>query len=130
MPNSQRAIQRKVWAIVIAIVTAVALTGALTGARAYESSLLADCHAAMSVMMRAMHAPTHGDADADFAAMMVPHHEGAIAMARAELRYGKNAQLRRLAQEMIVTQGQEITVMRMAAPQAFPIDSTSRTSEP
>lgn len=126
MHHGHVTIRRKRWAIVIALAAAVALTGA----RAYESPFLADCHEAMSAMMHAMHAPSHGDADVDFAAMMVPHHEGAIAMARAELRYGKNAQLRRLAQEMIVTQGQEIAVMRMAAPEAFPIDSTVSTSEP
>jgi hypothetical protein len=46
--------------------------------------------------------------------MMVPHHQGAVDMARSELKYGHNEQLRRLAQEIIVTQQQEITVMRMA----------------
>lgn len=55
-----------------------------------------------------------GDADRDFVALMVPHHEGAIAMAQAELRYGKNEQLRRMAQEIVVTQQQEIAAMRMA----------------
>jgi len=55
-----------------------------------------------------------GDADRDFVALMIPHHEGAIAMAQAELRYGKNEQLRRMAQEIVVTQQQEITAMRMA----------------
>jgi Domain of unknown function (DUF305) len=41
--------------------------------------------------------------------MMVPHHQGAIEMAQAELRYGHNEPLRRMAQEIIVTQLQEIT---------------------
>jgi uncharacterized protein (DUF305 family) len=45
---------------------------------------------------------------------MVPHHQGAIEMAQAELRYGHNEQLRRLAQEIIVAQSQEIAVMRQA----------------
>jgi uncharacterized protein (DUF305 family) len=109
------------------IVFALAAVATLTGARSYESPLLAECHDAMSTMMHAMHAPSHGDADADFAAMMVPHHEGAIAMAKAELRYGKNQQLRRLAQEIIVTQAQEIAVMRNAEPEAFANDTTSGT---
>ncbi len=43
---------------------------------------------------------------------MTAHHEGAVAMARAELRHGRDEQLRRLAQEIIVTQEQEILVMR------------------
>jgi uncharacterized protein (DUF305 family) len=52
--------------------------------------------------------------DTDFVAMMAPHHQGAIDMAQAELRYGHNEQLRRLAQEIIVTQQQEIVAMRLA----------------
>lgn len=126
MHHSHGTIRRRRWAIVVALAAA----GALTGARAYENPFLAECHEAMSTMMHAMRTPARGDADADFAAIMVPHHEGAIAMARAELRYGKNVQLRRLAQEIIVTQRQEIAVMRAAAPEAFPIDSSARTSEP
>jgi len=52
--------------------------------------------------------------DRDFVAIMIPHHESAIAMAKAELRYGKNEQLRRMAQEIVVTQQQEIAAMRLA----------------
>ena len=58
-------------------------------------------------------APMTGDPDHDFAAMMVPHHQGAVDMAKAELLYGKNPILRRLAQEIIVTQGDEIRVMQL-----------------
>lgn len=58
-----------------------------------------------------------GDVDRDFSAMMIPHHQGAIAMARAELRYGRNETLRRIAQEIIVDQQQEIAVMRLALDQ-------------
>jgi DUF305 family protein family protein len=46
--------------------------------------------------------------------MMTPHHQGAIEMAQAELRYGRNEPLRRIAQEIIVTQLQEITAMRLS----------------
>jgi uncharacterized protein (DUF305 family) len=46
--------------------------------------------------------------------MMIPHHQGAIDMAVAELRYGRNEQLRRIAQEIIVDQEQEIQAMRLA----------------
>ncbi len=52
--------------------------------------------------------------------MMIPHHQGAIDMALAELRYGKNEQLRRLAQEIIVEQQQEIAAMRLALGQPLP----------
>ena len=69
---------------------------------------------AMAVMDEGMkRAPMTGDPDHDFAAMMVPHHQGAIDMAKAELLCGKNPVLRRLAQEIIVTQASEITVMQM-----------------
>ena len=56
-------------------------------------------------------APMNGDADHDFAAMMIAHHQGAVDMAKAQLLYGKNPVLRRLAQEIIVSQGSEIAVM-------------------
>jgi hypothetical protein len=52
--------------------------------------------------------------------MMVPHHQGAIDMAQAELRYGRNEQLRRMAQEIIVTQQQEIAAMRLAVGEPLP----------
>ncbi len=76
---------------------------------------------AMAVMDRAMkQAPMSGNPDHDFAAMMIPHHQGAIDMAKVELLYGKDPALRRLAQEIIVTQQQEIVVMRRQLDQTFP----------
>ena len=57
-------------------------------------------------------APMTGDPDQDFAAMMMPHHQGASDMAKPMLLHGKDPLLKRLAQEIIVTQGQEIDVMR------------------
>jgi uncharacterized protein (DUF305 family) len=69
---------------------------------------------AMTAMDEGMtRAPMTGDPDHDFAAMMIPHHQGAIDMAKAELLYGKNPVLRRLAQEIVVTQNSEIAVMQM-----------------
>jgi hypothetical protein len=65
-------------------------------------------------MHSAMHVPYSGNADRDFARMMIPHHQGAIDMALAELRYGKDERLKRLAQEIVVAQKQEIDVMRLA----------------
>lgn len=53
-----------------------------------------------------------GDPDRDFAAMMIPHHQGAIDMAKAELQHGRNPVLRRLAEGIIVQQQQEIELMR------------------
>lgn len=85
-----------------------------------EGLFLAETKAAMAKMMGAMDVEPSGDVDADFVAMMVPHHQGAIDMARAQLRYGHNEQLRRMAQEIIVTQLQEIAAMRLAISQPLP----------
>jgi uncharacterized protein (DUF305 family) len=70
--------------------------------------------AAMGKMMAAMAIKSSNDVDRDFANMMIPHHQGAIDMAEAELRHGHNEQLRRIAQEIIVDQQQEIAAMRLA----------------
>ena len=70
--------------------------------------------AAMARMDHDMMAPATGDADRDFATMMIPHHQGAVEMAEAELRFGRDPVLRRLAQGIIVEQRQEIAVMRQA----------------
>jgi hypothetical protein len=79
-----------------------------------EASYLAENVSAMTKMMSDMGVRPSGDIDRDFVAMMTPHHQGAIAMARAELRYGRNEQLKRMAQEIIVTQLEEIAAMRLA----------------
>lgn len=76
---------------------------------------------AMTVMDQGMkQAPMAGNPDHDFAAMMIPHHQGAIDMAKVELLHGKDPVLRRLAQEIIVTQQQEIVVMRRQLDQTLP----------
>jgi uncharacterized protein (DUF305 family) len=62
-----------------------------------------------------------GDPDRDFAAMMIPHHQGAVDMARVELQFGKDPVLRRLAQGIIVEQLQEIEVMQRELRQLPPI---------
>ncbi len=85
-----------------------------------EAPFLAENDAAMTRMMNGMAVKPTGDVDRDFVAMMVPHHQGAIDMAVALLRYGHNEQLRRLAQEIIVTQQQEIAAMRLAIGEPLP----------
>jgi hypothetical protein len=79
-----------------------------------EQAFLKDNEAAMAKMMTDMAAKPSGDIDRDFAAMMIPHHQGAIDTAVLELRDGKNEQLRRIAQEIIIDQLQEIAAMKLA----------------
>ena len=85
-----------------------------------EAPFFAQNSAAMSRMMIGMAIEPTGDVDRDFVAMMSAHHQGAIDMAQTLLRYGHNEVLRRLAQEIIVTQQQEIAVMRLAAGERLP----------
>ena len=94
-------------------------------ASAAEAPYLAENVSAMTKMMIDMGIKPSGDVDTDFVAMMAPHHQGAIEMAQAELRYGHNEPLRRMAQEIIVTQLQEITAMRLSLGQALPPSAPS-----
>ncbi|GLK86889.1 DUF305 domain-containing protein [Ancylobacter defluvii] len=92
-----------------------------------EAPFLAENTAAMDKMMAEMEVKPTGDIDADFTAMMIPHHQGAIDMAVAYLRYGTNPQLRRLAQEIVVEQQQEIAAMRLALGQKLPPSAPAPT---
>jgi uncharacterized protein (DUF305 family) len=85
-----------------------------------QAAFAAENDAAMTRMMAGMDVKPSGDIDRDFAAMMIPHHQGAIDMALSELRYGHNEQLRRIAQEIIVEQQQEIAAMHLALDQPLP----------
>ncbi len=69
-------------------------------------------------MHRDMDIAYTGDADRDFAAGMIPHHQGAIEMARVVLRHGKDPEIRKLAQEIVDAQEKEIAWMKswMARP--------------
>lgn len=93
-----------------------------------EKPFLDENDVAMSRMMRQMAVQPSGDVDADFVAMMEPHHQGAIDMAQAELRYGRNEQLRRIAQEIIVEQQQEIAAMRLALGRPLPPSAPAPTA--
>ena len=63
-------------------------------------------------MMEGMEMPMTGDADQDFVSMMIVHHQGAIDMAKVQLEYGKDPQLRSLAEEIIAAQEKEIAMMK------------------
>ena len=85
---------------------------------------------AMSRMMEQMHVEPTGDVDRDFVRMMVPHHQGAIEMAVAQLKYGKDPVLKRIAQEIIIEQRQEIDVMKMAVGDRLPPSKPVPTQQP
>jgi uncharacterized protein (DUF305 family) len=84
--------------------------------------------AAMAAMMKGMHVPPSGNVDRDFAVMMIAHHQGAIDMALAESRHGRNERLRRMAQEIVVEQRQEIVVMQAVLGEELPIPAAAGTS--
>src|ERR1700726_929404 len=96
-----------------------------------EAPFLSENVGAMTRMMVGMEITPSGDVDTDFAAMMIPHHQGAIDMAQAELRHGRNEQLRRIAQGIIVEQQQEIAAMRLALGEPLPpsVAAPDRPSE-
>jgi uncharacterized protein (DUF305 family) len=98
------------WTLPILLVTSIAA--------AQMPSIMDRFMLAMRTSMTAMdkgmtEAAMTGDIDRDFAAMMTPHHRGAIDMARAELSYGKDPVMRRLAEEIIVDQQSEIDAMAL-----------------
>jgi len=71
------------------------------------SSSMEKMHVAVGSIRRS------GDSDVDFVTLMLPHHQAAIDMARTQLMYGKDPQIRRLAQEIITDQQSEIELMQL-----------------
>ncbi len=81
-----------------------ASTGQSASNAAYEQ--------ANAKMHKDMAVPLTGDADRDFLAGMIPHHQGAVDMAEVVLKYGKDPKVKKLAQDIIVAQKQEIAMMQ------------------
>ena len=114
--------------LVLTVGTGAAIAGPARHAKlTAETPYLRANDAAMARMMGDMAVTPTGNIDRDFVDMMVPHHQGAIDMAKAILRYGHNERIRRLAQEIIVTQQQEIAAMRLAVGEALPPSMPSPT---
>lgn len=68
--------------------------------------------AAMEKMHKGMMVQPTGDADIDFVRGMIPHHQGAVDMARIEIEFGKDPELRRLSEKIIKDQETEIAQMQ------------------
>jgi uncharacterized protein (DUF305 family) len=68
--------------------------------------------ASMKTMMNDMHVKPTGNPDEDFVLMMMPHHQGAIDMAKVELQYGTDPELRSLATDIVSAQEKEIAQMK------------------
>ena len=80
-----------------------------------EQHFVIESDLAVSKMDRGMIGNENGDVDQDFVAMMIPHHQGAIDIAKAELKYGHDEQLKQLAQRIVREHEHEIEQMRADA---------------
>jgi DUF305 family protein family protein len=89
-----------------------------------EQGFVVDSELALSKMSLDMPVDSTGDVDRDFVAMMMPHHQGAIDVARAELKYGHNEDVRRIAQSMVAERENEMSAMRAAVGQLVPAQSS------
>lgn len=78
----------------------------------HESASTREFRAANARMHRDMDIRFTGNTDRDFAAGMIPHHQGAIEMARIQLRHGTDPDMRKLAEEIIAAQESEIARLR------------------
>ena len=102
--------RKRVW---IAGMFAVLSIGAIAQMEPHAMGFMQFMNESMDRMDKGMKsAAMNGDVDHDFATMMMPHHQGAIDMAKAELAYGKDPVMRRLAEEIIVDQQSEIQAMQ------------------
>ena len=86
--------------------------GALPASKSAETPSTKAFEAANAKMHTDMAIKFTGNADADFIAGMIPHHEGAVAMAKVVLQHGKDAKVRKLAQDIIKAQDKEIAWMK------------------
>jgi hypothetical protein len=127
-----------VFALLLLVLCAHASAQQLSGAagkadqssqKAAEASFLSENQTAMRKMMKDMAVKPSGDVDTDFTAMMIPHHQGAVDMAQAELNYGHNKKLRRIASNIISGQRRQIGAMRAALGRPLPGATSSSTAQ-
>lgn len=105
--------------VLLASISIAILTVAAQDAHSHSTKQTPDASwSELMASMNRMHADMHsveptGDSDTDFVRLMLPHHQGAIDMAKTELLRGKDPQMRRLAQEIIADQQSEIQLMQL-----------------
>ncbi|HMI53627.1 MAG TPA: DUF305 domain-containing protein [Candidatus Saccharimonadales bacterium] len=112
---------KRTWqpAVLLTLIPAIAIAAWPQDPHAHRPAIPAnpawsESAAAMDKMHAAMsRVEPSGDRDVDFVELMLPHHEAAIAMAKTQLAYGKDPQMRRLAQEIITDQQSEIALMHL-----------------
>ena len=117
-------------ALTVAALTVFAAVKVTATVASREANFTAENAAAMTRMMKGMEVKPSGNVDLDFARMMVAHHQGAIDMALAELRYGRNERLRRLAQGIVIEQSQEIEAMQMVMDRELPRTDARPSARP
>jgi uncharacterized protein (DUF305 family) len=89
------------------------MMGSSSASSESSKKYLSSMHSSMMKMNHdMMSAPMNGNPDHDFAAMMIPHHQGGIDMAKLELQCGKDPEMRKLAENIIAAQKKEIEQMR------------------
>ena len=103
-------------ALLIAPLTASADDGKMDhsthAAQAKDGPATADFMAVHEAMMKNMTMKMTGDTDVDFVSGMIPHHQGAIDMAKVQLKYGKDPEIRKMAEDIIKAQETEIASMK------------------
>jgi len=95
-----------------------AVPGLPQGSNPHSDKTTSSAWSALLGSMERMHAATtsieeSGTSDVDFVRLMLPHHQAALDMARTQLMYGKDPEIRRLAQEIITDQQSEIELMQL-----------------
>ena len=104
--------------VVLAPISIAILTASAQDSHSHNKQTADPSWSELMASMNQMHADMHavepsGDSDTDFVRLMLPHHQGAIDMAKTELLHGKDPQMRRLAQEIITDQQSEIQLMQL-----------------